>query len=227
MCFESIQFSPQHCLCCASSDKLSHLQSINMESLNALCVLFSMVYGPPLFSSLFLSLTRSRTLGSCITCEPRFEPSAGFFMTTVGEICWSHLQWASVNPFVTLGKKTLNQSVESAQCVCLTSPCSCHQWPGAGRHVSLPYPPVSYHSFICPQGMAALPKTTTHACSRRALFYSSQHPQRKSDIPNCSPKAVVLFMVASQSCFSTLTFKHISTIMIIYIKQRLKKWIYL
>lgn len=130
-------------------------------------------------------------------------------------------------PLCNIRQKTLNQSVESAQCVCLTSPCSCHQWPGAGRHVSLPYPPVSYHSFICPQGMAALPKTTTHACSRRALFYSSQHPQRKSDIPNCSPKAVVLFMVASQSCFSTLTFKYISTIMIIYIKQRFKKWIYL
>ena len=91
--------------------------------------------------------------------------------------------------------------MESAQCVCLTSPCSCHQWPGAGRHVSLPYPPVSYHSFICPQGMAALPKTTTHACSRRAFFYSSQHPQRKSDVPNCPPTAIVLFMVAFEIVF--------------------------
>lgn len=85
--------------------------------------------------------------------------------------------------------------------------------------MSLPYPPVSYHSFICPQGMAALPKTTTHACSRRA-FFSSQHPQRKSDVPNCSPTAVVLFMVAVQ-IFPALILKRISiTILIICILQR-------
>lgn len=53
-------------------------------------------------------------------------------------------------PLCNIRQKTLNQSVESAQCVCLTSPCSCHQWPGAGRHVSLPYPrcpitPLSVH----------------------------------------------------------------------------------
>lgn len=87
--------------------------------------------------------------------------------------------------------------------------------------MSLPYPPVSYHSFICPQGMAALPKTTTHACSRRAFFYSSQHPLRKSDVPNCSPTAVVLSMVAFEIFFSpTFILKCISTTtVIVYIKN--------
>lgn len=154
-----------------------------MKSLNALCVLFSMVCGTPRFFLFlfFFSLALTRAAA-------RFEPSAGLFMTTVGEICWSHLQRASVTPphSVTLGKKALNQSVESAQYVCLTSPCSCHQWPGAGRHVSLPYPPVSYHSFICPQGMAALPKTTTHACSRRAFLFIST-PTEKIRHPKLFP----------------------------------------
>lgn len=118
MCFESIRFSPLHCLCCVSSDKLSHLQSINMESLNALCVLFSMVYGPPLFPPPSFPHAHTRaSFGSCVRCESRFEPSTGFFMTTVGEICWSHLQWASVTPFVTLGKSAKSKCGVSPVCV--------------------------------------------------------------------------------------------------------------
>lgn len=104
------------CLCCVSSDKLSHLQSINMESLNALCVLFSMVHGPPLFPSLSHTQTNTQA-GFCVRCESRFEPSTGFFMTTVGEICWSHLQWASVTPFVTLGKSVKSKCGVSPVCV--------------------------------------------------------------------------------------------------------------
>lgn len=187
MLFESMQFPPQLSLCCASSDKLSYLYSINMESLNALCVLFSVVCRPPLIFFFCFLPSHVCLLGSCFRWEPGSKPSAGLFMTTVGEICWSHLQWASVTPLCNIRQKTLNQSVESAQCVCLTSPCSCHQWPGAGRHVSLSYPPVSYHFFICPRGMAALPKTTTHACSRRVFFLFISTPTEKIRHPKLFP----------------------------------------
>lgn len=57
-----------------------------MESLNALCVLFSMVYGPPLFSSPSLPRTHAR-LPRASDVSQGLSPPQAFFMTTVGEIC--------------------------------------------------------------------------------------------------------------------------------------------
>lgn len=87
-----------------------------------LCIVLYGLWTTPLSLSVFPSLTHTRThmhasFGSCVRCESRFEPSTGFFMTTVGEICWSHLQWASVTPFVTLGKSAKSKCGVSPVCV--------------------------------------------------------------------------------------------------------------
>lgn len=62
-----------------------------------------------------------------------------------------------------------------------------------------------------------------HTCMFKKGPFSSQHPQRKSDIPNCSPTAVVLFMVTFEFFFPALTLKRTSlTILNILIKQDFK-----
>ena len=53
-----------------------------------------------------------------------------------------------------------------------------------------------------------------HTCMlKKGLFYSSQHPQRKSDVPNCSPTAVVLFMVVFEILLLPLSYLNV------YLKQ--------
>lgn len=114
-------------------------------------------------------------------------------MTTVGEICWSHLQWASVTPFVTLGKSVKSKCGVSPVCVfnvpLLLSPMTRG---GLPRVLAL-----------SPGVLSLLYLSTRHGCSpkdshtcmlKKGSFFSSQHPQRKSDVLNCSPTAVVLFM---------------------------------
>lgn len=157
-----------------------------------LCIVLYGLWTTPLFLSLSvsLSLPRAHTLAHAWLAHQMWAEVWALRRLLYDDSRWDLLipsPMGLCKPLCNIRQKALNQSVESAQCVCLTSPCSCHQWPGAGRHVSLPYPPVSYHSFICPQGMAALPKTTTHACSRRAFFLFISTPTEKIRHPKLFP----------------------------------------
>lgn len=179
-----------------------------MESLNALCVLFSMVYGPPLFS-LFCpppaprsyTHTHARSLPPKCASDARVfspSPSTGSFMTTVAGICWSHLQRASVTPsspfFVTLGKSAKSKCGVSPACVfnvpLLLSPMTRGGPPRvlalSPGVLSLLYlstrhgrSPKDNHTCMLKNPPPLTTTTTTTFC----IFFlnSSQHPRRKSD----------------------------------------------
>lgn len=182
-----------------------------MESLKALCVLFSAVRGPSLFPLFFFpslthfpnthTHTHAHELDLCHRCEARSEPSAGSFMTTVGGICWSHLQWVSLTPpphhhpppFVTLGKSAKSKRGVSPVCVFNVPPVLSPMTTGGPPRVLALSPDVLSLLYLS-TGHGRSPKDNHTCMLKEGRFYSSQHPQRKSDVWDCSPTAVVLFI---------------------------------
>lgn len=80
------------------------------------------VFPPPTHTR--LPCTHTRSLPPKCASDARVfspSPSTGSFMTTVAEICWSHLQRASVTPsppfFVTLGKSAKSKCGVNPACV--------------------------------------------------------------------------------------------------------------
>lgn len=96
-------------------------------------------------------------------------------------------------PFVTLGKSAKSKRGVSPVCVFNVPPVLSPMTTGGPPRVLALSPDVLSLLYLS-TGHGRSPKDNHTCMLKEGRFYSSQHPQRKSDVWDCSPTAVVLFI---------------------------------